>query len=133
MATHTQVWTKAKKGLFGPVVRRIAQNSGGNSSAPSCRGNTTNAGAKQLKNLTDTLLDCEVKIKEACDTNLPAPNKTELARCTKGMKEFKNLTDKCLKLTGTKACTCWESKEFTAASKIVKSCDSKKLNSHKQY
>merc|ERR1711923_496096 len=51
-----------KKGLFGPVLRRITLVGGGNTSDLTCNGEK-NFGASQLNNLTETLLKCEASIK----------------------------------------------------------------------
>ena len=46
-----------KKGLFGPLVARITEAGGGNSSNLSCAGTTGSPGARQLANLTALLGD----------------------------------------------------------------------------
>merc|ERR1712218_731725 len=40
-----------KKGLFGPILNRIREAGGGNSSNLKCNGDNSSAGAKQLANL----------------------------------------------------------------------------------
>merc|ERR1739844_835003 len=47
-----------KRSSFGPIGEMLVSAGGGNRSAPSCGGNTTNDGAKQLANLTTTLDSC---------------------------------------------------------------------------
>jgi len=56
-----------KKGVFAPTARRLLNLGGGNKSEFSCAGRTDNNGAQQLKNLTDTLFDCENDVHEACN------------------------------------------------------------------
>ena len=56
-----------KKGVFAPTARRLLNLGGGNKSEFSCAGRTDNNGAQQLKNLTDTLFDCEEDVHEACN------------------------------------------------------------------
>ena len=114
-----------KKGLFGPIVRRITEHGGGNTSNLTCNGKK-NSGAAQLTNLTETLLKCEGEIVKACDPkNLPAPNKTEVEKCNGAIKIFKNKTSGCIRKSGEAACNCWENKELETASKIIRKCDCK--------
>ena len=114
--------------MFGPVVRQIVENSGGNTSAPSCRGNTTNSGAKQLKNLTDILLQCEDNIHAACDAaNMPQLNTTMIATCTTYMNSFAATVASCLKKTGPDACTCWTNSTLAEEVAAIKKCDSKSI------
>ena len=56
-----------KKGVFAPTARRLVDLGGGNKSELSCAGRTDNNGALQLKNLTDTLFDCEDDVHKACN------------------------------------------------------------------
>ena len=114
-----------KKGLFGPVIRRINENGGGNSSNLTCNGEK-NSGAAQLTNLTETLLKCEDEIKNNCDpSNLPLPNITEVTTCKTAITTFKNKTGGCLKKTGSAACTCWAGATIASAATTVKTCDCK--------
>ena len=114
-----------KKGLFGPVVRRIVENGGGNASNLTCNGKK-NSGAAQLTNLTETLLKCEDEIKNACDpSNLPQPNMTEVAACNEAIKTFKSKTGECIKKTGAEACTCWDDATIASSAAIIKKCDCK--------
>ena len=102
------------------------ENSGGNSSAPSCRGNTTNSGAKQLKNLTDVLLQCEDNIHTACEaSNHPQPNTTIITTCSTAMNSFAATVTACLKKTGSDACSCWDNSTLADEAKTIKGCDSK--------
>ena len=69
-----------KKNVFKPVLSRLQEAGGGNLSSLSCAGSSTSAGAKQMQNLTNTLLNCSIAIKAACDAgNLPQPNLTEIS------------------------------------------------------
>ena len=112
-----------KKGLFGPVVRRIVENGGGNASDLKCNG-ATNAGSKQLTNLTETLLKCEDEIHDACHpTNLPQTNMTEVKICNEAIDYFKTTTAKCIKLTGAEACACWTDETLIRDAAIIKKCD----------
>ena len=51
-----------KKSVFGHIALKLVDLGGGNKSALSCSGSTTSSGAKQLTNLTNTLLACEVSV-----------------------------------------------------------------------
>ena len=114
-----------KKGLFGPLVRRITENGGGNSSNLTCNG-AINSGADQLTNLTTTLLKCEDEIKAACDpSNLPQPNMTEVTICNTAITTFKNKTGECIKKTGSEACTCWDDTTIASTAATIKTCDCK--------
>ena len=106
-------------------MRRLVQGGGGNSTSLTCNG-VSNSGAKQLTNLTETLLKCETEIRANCDpSNLPQPNATELTKCNAACDIFKNKTETCVKKSGSEACTCWSSSDLTSSSKIVKTCDRK--------
>jgi len=126
---NTTAGNKAgKKGLFGPILNRIREAGGGNSSNLKCNGDNSSAGAKQFQNLTVSLMKCEQNINTSCSSDLPALNATHMALCEVAMNAFKNLTDTCIKLSGTAACTCWESDGFTFTAKAVKKCDLKSTN-----
>ena len=63
-----------KKGLFGPVLARLADAGGGNKSNLSCFGSNSNTIAKQLTNLSTTLDLCETNINKSCNpANFPLP------------------------------------------------------------
>ena len=114
-----------KKGLFGPVVRRIVENGGGNASDLKCNG-ATNAGSAQLTNLTETLLKCEDEIHNACHpTNLPQTNMTQVKICNEAIDYFKTTTAKCIKLSGAAACACWTDETLARDAAIIKKCDCK--------
>merc|ERR1711976_310007 len=57
-----------KKGVFSSIALNLVDIGGGNKSSLSCGGSTSNSGAKQLKNLTDTLFACEVNINASCNS-----------------------------------------------------------------
>ena len=67
-----------KKGLFGPILNRIREAGGGNSSNLKCNGDNSSSGATQLKNLTSLLILCEDNINTSCNANLPVINTTSL-------------------------------------------------------
>jgi len=73
-------------------------------------------------------MKCEQNINKSCNADLPAINATKMALCEVAMNAFKNLTDTCIKKTGTEACTCWESSNFTKTATAVKKCDLKDDN-----
>merc|ERR1712060_715523 len=68
-----------KKGEFKSAAQKLLSVGGGNKSALSCAGLTDNAGAAQMKNLTDHLMGCEDRIHMACNsTNFDVVNVTKL-------------------------------------------------------
>ena len=86
-----------KKGVFAPTARRLVDLGGGNKSELSCAGRTDNNGALQLKNLTDTLFDCEDDVHKACDpANFPQPNMTFISICDDLVTKFKAGAKECL-------------------------------------
>merc|ERR1719220_501288 len=85
-----------KKGVFGPILNRIREAGGGNSSNLKCNGDATNAGAAKLANLTAELGACEASINASCNSGLPSIN-----------------------MTGADACTCWTSAELAAAKDAI--------------
>jgi len=119
-----------KKSAFGAIAEMLVQAGGGNRSAPSCGGNTTNDGAKQLANLITTLDSCLDDIKAACDpANIPQPNMTLLKMCEDNVATFKNKSGDCLaKSVGTDksdtatACTCWTSTDLAGLITKTKVC-----------
>ena len=69
-----------KKDVFKPAINRLTEAGGGNASALACGGDITNAGAAQMKNLTETLMKCSDEVKKACDpTALPQPDMAAVA------------------------------------------------------
>jgi hypothetical protein len=112
-----------KYGLFGPIVYRIREGGGGNSSNLKCNGDNSSSGATQMKNLTTLLTACEGDINTSCVANLPTINKTELDLCATAMNAFAALTKDCQKKTGAEACTCWTNSTLEFTVKAVKKCD----------
>merc|ERR1712170_257548 len=118
-----------KNGEFASVASYLVDIGGGNKSALSCSGSTTNIGAMQLTNLTKTLFDCEKDINATCNTaNFPQPNMTFLDECVMKIDSFKMMAQECLdKTVGSKAttvadaCTCWSNSTLTAST-AIKSC-----------
>merc|ERR1719225_880738 len=82
-----------KKGLFGPILNRIREAGGGNSSNLKCNGDNAGAGAKQLANLTSLLGACEEDIHTACSESHPSINQTEHDLCEAEMASFAALTN----------------------------------------
>lgn len=82
----------AKKDAFTMLASTLVTVGGGNKAALSCSGSSTNDGAKQLKNLTDTLDMCMMKIGSACNStggDFAAVNMTKLNECKMMTKDFK--------------------------------------------
>ena len=118
-----------KKGVFSSIALNLVDIGGGNKSSLSCGGSTSNSGAKQLKNLTDTLFACEMNINASCNSanfdNIY--NQTLLDECATVVNDFKKMAGDCIKktsdTTGTEACTCWEAAELmTLGEKIKADC-----------
>ena len=109
--------SKSGKNLvFQPALARLIEAGGGNGSALACGGNSSNAGAGQMTNLTEVLEQCEVNVKSACDPNgFPLPNMTEVNSCLENGAIISNLNNNCTKLSGSKACSCWEGSDETEA------------------
>ena len=119
-----------KKGAFGPTGHRLVDIGGGNRSNMSCGGDYNNSGAAQLKNLTDTLFDCETTVNASCNpANIPQPNFTLLQACQKLMDNFTKEATTCLnkttgksKTTNVDACTCWSSSSLSQTAAQLKNC-----------
>ena len=122
-----------KKGAFGAITQRLVEAGGGNKSAPSCAGSTTNDGAMQLANLTATLDKCEDDIHAACDpSNFPQPNMTFIDMCDALVAEFKTEAGKCLnqsvggyKQAASTACDCWTATALNELAVKAKNCKAK--------
>merc|ERR1719412_1988570 len=116
-----------KKGLFGPALRRLADAGGGNKSNLSCAGSTTSAGAIQMKNISDFLKGCSKRIHAACNpSTLPVPsNLTKVAECNTAMTSFASKVASCVKLSGSSACSCWASSDFSKYAKVIQNCSLK--------
>merc|ERR1711936_247406 len=118
----------SKKGAFAPIGLRLISVGGGNKSALSCGGKTNNAGAKQLKNLTDILSSRATNIHKMCG-NFSKPNMTKLSTCSKLSESFKKGAQKCLdmsigatKTNTTAACACWNGAELNKTVQAAKDC-----------
>merc|ERR1712223_1139234 len=118
----------SKKGAFAPIGLRLISVGGGNKSALSCGGKTNNAGAKQLKNLTDILSACATNIHKMCG-NFSKPSMTKLSTCSKLAESFKKGAQKCLdmsigatKTNTTAACACWNGAELNKTVQAAKDC-----------
>jgi len=119
-----------KKSQFGPIGQMLVEAGGGNKSALSCGGSTTNDGAKQLKNLTDTLDACKDDINAVCDpANIPQPNMTFIMMCDDLVTQFKTGAQECLgktlgvnKTDATEACSCWTNPGLDAVVQQAKMC-----------
>ena len=114
-----------KNSVFQPALARLIAAGGGNRSALVCAGNVSNAGSKQMSNLTEVLRQCDVNVKAACDpSGFPLPNMTEVNRCLDKGEIINNLSGNCSKLSGSEACSCWEGSEETeSAVEVFKTCD----------
>jgi hypothetical protein len=119
---------QGKKGLFSPIVNRLIDVAGGNSSNISCSGSTTNVGASNITAILVTLKACETSVSVACDpSGYPHPeNSTKTDACNTLMKAYQDKVKACLllgKKTGSQACTCFEDSDLAAMAKEVKKCD----------
>ena len=114
-----------KNSVFQPALARLIAAGGGNRSALVCAGNASNAGSKQMSNLTKVLRQCDVNVKAACDpSGFPLPNMTEVTTCLDKGEVINNLSGNCSKLSGSEACSCWQgSKETESAVEVFKTCD----------
>jgi hypothetical protein len=120
-----------KSDVFSAALQRLISNAGGNSSAPMCGTSADNAGALQMKNLTETLTACDADVTAACmsSADLTAPNATEVEDCEAAMEVFETYTTGCMDMSGADACTCWEGNDdVTAAIDTIKMCDLKEKN-----
>jgi hypothetical protein len=119
-----------KKGLFAPTAFKLIDIGGGNRSNLSCGGTYGSDGAKQLVNLTKTLLDCELSVNTSCNTaNFPQPNTTFIEACETGTTSFETQGKVCLDktLSNTKtnvsdACGRWVGPQLAATALATKSC-----------
>ena len=119
-----------KKGEFIGAAQRLLSAGGGNKSALSCAGSTSNPGAAQLKNLSDVLNACEDSIDMVCnDTNFDLVNKTKLEACKSVVDVFKTGAEECLgktvgadKTSVDDACSCWTNATFDETVQAAKEC-----------
>ena len=116
-----------KKDVFAPIAQKLIDVGGGNKSALTCSGSADSDGAKQLANLTMTILECEMEINATCNPdNFPKPNMTIVDNCTTTIENFEMEAKKCYGLskedTASEACTCWTSEDMMMYSEEAKSC-----------
>jgi len=111
-----------KKGAFNKALERLVEQGGGNKSSLSCQGSTTNDGAKQLKNLTDFLRNCSTLIEDACNVTVPG-NMTEMMQCESDVKAFGEEFDKCKKMAGEEACSCFGADTLIKMGNKTKKCN----------
>ena len=105
-----------KNSVFQPALAILIDAGGGNGSALACGGNSSNAGARQMENLTEVLDQCDVNVKAACDpSGFPLPNMTEVNSCLAKGAIITDLSNNCTKLSGSLACSCWEGSNETEA------------------
>ena len=120
-----------KKGVFGPIALKLIDVGGGNKSALTCAGSADSAGAKQLKNLTDTLMMCEMEVNKTCSMDLPKPNATLIKECNTSTKAFRKMAEECFAKskedTAMDACTCWTNADLTKAGESVADCKIKEV------
>ena len=120
-----------KKAVFGPTALKLIDVGGGNKSALTCGGSADSAGAKQLKNLTDTLKMCESEVNKTCSMDLPKPNMTLIKECNTCTKAFRKMAEECFTKskedTATDACTCWTSADLAKLGEDVKDCKIKEV------
>ena len=119
-----------KKGEFKGAAHKLITAGGGNKSALACAGATDNAGAAQMKNLTDHLMGCEDRIHMACNsTNFDVVNVTKLEHCKMVIEEFKTGAEECLgksigadKAPTDEACNCWTNETLAHSVEAAKEC-----------
>jgi len=111
-----------KKGAFNKALERLVEQGGGNKSNLTCQGSASNEGAKQLKNLTDFLTNCSTKIKDACNVTVPG-NITEMMQCETDVKAFGVEFDKCKKMSGEEACSCFGNDTLIDMGNKTKKCN----------
>ena len=118
-----------KQSIFGPLISKLREAGGGNSSNLTCNG-ASGPGADFLKALMAELEMCEANIKAACNTGLPSHNETLTSECEMHMETFSNLTKPAIAASGEASCQLWTAESLaTAASKIKgTACDISELN-----
>jgi len=115
-----------KKGLFAPTAFKLIDIGGGNRSNLSCGGVYGSDGAKQLGNLTKTLLDCELSVNASCNpANFPQPNTTFIEACEKSTATFEIQAQKCVNSSMSDVsayCDCWTASSLNTSVEAVKPC-----------
>ena len=124
----TGVSKAGKAGIFAPIALSLIETGGGDKSNLSCAGSIDNAGAKQLKNLTNVLTGCEADIKKMC-ASFSKPNMTKLAECKVLAEKFKTGAQKCLDISigadsesKDSACQCWTNATLDKTVQDAKMC-----------
>merc|ERR1711971_362177 len=120
-----------KKAVFGPTALKLIDVGGGNESALTCAGSSDSAGAKQLKNLTDTLMLCETEVNKTCKMDIPKPNATLITACNTSTKAFRKMAEECFSKskedTAMDACTCWTNADLAKLGDSVADCKIKEV------
>jgi len=120
-----------KKAVFGPTALKLIDVGGGNESALTCAGSADSAGAKQLKNLTDTLMMCETEVNKTCKMDIPKPNATLIMACNTSTKAFRKMAEECFSKskedTAMDACTCWTNADLAKLGEDVADCKIKEV------
>ena len=120
-----------KGGIFAPLISKLREAGGGNSSNLTCNG-ASGPGADNLKALMAELEMCETNIEAACSTNLPSINETLTSECEMHMKAFSNLTKTAIAASGEASCHLWTADELAMAASKIKgaACDISDLNTN---
>ena len=118
-----------KQSIFGPLISKLREAGGGNSSNLTCNG-ASGPGADNLKALMAELEMCEANIDAACNTGLPDHNETLTSECETYMETFSNLTKSAIAASGEASCKLWTAENLAAASSKIKgtACDISDLN-----
>ena len=116
-----------KKSVFSPIAMKLVLAGGGNKANLTCGGSTDSAGAKQLANLTSTLLECEQNIDDQCSPqNFPKPDYIVVEICTLHIKNFEQEATRCMGLSkessAEAACDCWTGEDMSRFSDAVQQC-----------
>ena len=117
-----------KKDAFLSTAKKLLFTGGNNKLNLSCDGSTTNKGAVQLKNLTDTLSSCATDITTVCKTSSwPQPDMTKVSQCDTLASQFNKGAEACLTKTikeanATSACACWTESNLNKTVQDVKKC-----------
>ena len=116
-----------KKSIFGPIALKLILAGGGNKAQLTCGGSTDSPGAKQLANLTSTLLQCEQEVNAFCSPqNFPTPDFVLLEICSLHIKNFEQEASRCMGLSkgssAEAACDCWTGEDMTRFSDAVQQC-----------
>ena len=84
-------------------------------------------GAKQLKNLTETLFESETNIYDSCNNDLNPILDQNIMKCQNTTDTFKKVAEECFEKTMIEdpmdfACSCWTGGEMSALSEAMTSC-----------